>query len=293
MLQICWLLLCEVLGCEVWMKYENYLLVGVFKLCGGLVYFYYLVYQGEWLVVVISVICGNYGQLVVFLVSCYGIQLIIVVLYGNSCEKNVVMCSFGVELIEYGEDFQVFCEYVVECVWCEGLYLILVFYFWLVVGVVSYSLELFVVLVDFDEVYVLIGMGLGICGLIVVCDVLGLKICIVGVVFVYVLVYVLLFEVGMVISYLVDICLVDGMVCSMLDLSVLEMILVGVDCLVWVSDREIGVVMCLCFISIYNVVEGVGVVVLVVVWQECECLKGLKVGLIFSGVNVDCEVFVE
>lgn len=36
---------------------------------------------------------------------CNGIVVIIVVLYGNSVEKNVVMCVFGVEFIEVGDDF--------------------------------------------------------------------------------------------------------------------------------------------------------------------------------------------
>ena len=36
--QIRWPLLCEALGCEVWMKHENHLPVGAFKLRGGLVY---------------------------------------------------------------------------------------------------------------------------------------------------------------------------------------------------------------------------------------------------------------
>ena len=60
--QIRWPLLCEALGCEVWMKHENHLPVGAFKLRGGLVYFHHLAHQGERPAGVISATRGNHGQ---------------------------------------------------------------------------------------------------------------------------------------------------------------------------------------------------------------------------------------
>ncbi|MED5088136.1 hypothetical protein T6L40_17460, partial [Pseudomonas aeruginosa] len=48
-----------------------------------------------------------------------------------------------------------------------------------------------------------------------------------------------------------------------------------------------------CFTSTHNVAEGAGVAALAAAWQERERLKGLKVGLILSGANVDREVFAE
>ncbi len=52
----------------------------------------------------------------------------------------------------------------------------------LVMGVATYALEMFRAVVDLDTVYVPIGMGSGICGLITTRDLLGLKTEIVGVV---------------------------------------------------------------------------------------------------------------
>ncbi|MBF3223310.1 pyridoxal-phosphate dependent enzyme, partial [Pseudomonas aeruginosa] len=72
--QIRWPLLCEALGCEVWMKHENHLPVGAFKLRGGLVYFHHLAHQGERPAAVISATRGNHGQSVAFSASRYGIQ---------------------------------------------------------------------------------------------------------------------------------------------------------------------------------------------------------------------------
>ena len=39
--------------------------------------------------------------------------------------------------------------------------------------------------------------------------------------------------------------------------------------------------------------KAIGVAALAAAWQERERLKGLKVGLILSGANVDREVFAE
>ena len=291
--QIRWPLLCEALGCEVWMKHENHLPVGAFKLRGGLVYFHHLAHQGERPAAVISATRGNHGQSVAFSASRYGIQPIIVVPHGNSREKNAAMRSLGAELIEHGEDFQASREYAAERARREGLHLIPAFHPWLVAGVASYSLELFAALADLDEVYVPIGMGSGICGLIAARDALGLKTRIVGVVSAHAPAYALSFEAGMAISHPVDTRLADGMACSTPDPSALEMILAGADRLVRVSDREIGAAMRLCFTSTHNVAEGAGVAALAAAWQERERLKGLKVGLILSGANVDREVFAE
>ncbi|MBD4392582.1 pyridoxal-phosphate dependent enzyme, partial [Xanthomonas citri pv. citri] len=90
---------------------------------------------------------------------------------------------------------------------------------------------------DLDEVYVPIGMGSGICGLIAARDALGLKTRIVGVVSDHAPAYALSFEAGTAISHPVDTRLADGMACSTPDPSALEMILAGADRLVRVSDR--------------------------------------------------------
>ncbi|MFP8910467.1 hypothetical protein ACLI4A_09910, partial [Pseudomonas aeruginosa] len=57
--QIRWPLLCEALGCEVWMKHENHLPVGAVRLRGGLVEFHHLEHKGERPAPVISCTRGN------------------------------------------------------------------------------------------------------------------------------------------------------------------------------------------------------------------------------------------
>lgn len=212
--QIRWPLLCEALGCDVWMKHENHLPVGAFKLRGGLAYFHHLAHQGERPAGVISATRGNHGQSVAFSASRHGIHPVIVVPHGNSREKNAAMRSLGAELVEHGEDFQASREYATERARRDGLHLIPAFHPWLVAGVASYALELFAAQPDLDEVYVPIGMGSGICGLIAARDALGLKTRIVGVVSAHAPAYALSFEAGAAISHPVATRLADGMACS-------------------------------------------------------------------------------
>ena len=63
----------------------------------------------------------------------------------------------------------------------RGLHFVPSFHWDLVAGVASYALELFRAVRDLDAVYVGVGMGSGICGLITVRDLLGLKTEIIGV----------------------------------------------------------------------------------------------------------------
>ena len=86
-----WPLLCEVLGCELWVKHENHTPLGAFKVRGGLVYFDQLANEGALPAGVISATRGNHGQSVAYAAGRYGVPATIVVPHGNSVEKNYRM----------------------------------------------------------------------------------------------------------------------------------------------------------------------------------------------------------
>ena len=70
--QICWPLLAQRLGCEVWLKHENHCETGSFKVRGGLVYLdecAALCAAG-----VVAATRGNYGQSVGFAARAAGTQ---------------------------------------------------------------------------------------------------------------------------------------------------------------------------------------------------------------------------
>ncbi|MFP6745722.1 MAG: pyridoxal-phosphate dependent enzyme, partial [Alphaproteobacteria bacterium] len=69
--QICWPLLCERTGCEVWVKHENHTPTGAFKVRGGLVYMEHLKRAGKAERGVIAATRGNHGQSVAFAARAY------------------------------------------------------------------------------------------------------------------------------------------------------------------------------------------------------------------------------
>ena len=111
-----------------------------------------------------------------------GIGVTIVVPEGNSPDKNAAMCGFGAELIVHGRDYQSSREHAAELGAQRGLETVPPFHPDLVLGVATYARELFGAAGELDAVYVPVGMGSGICGVIGVRDLLGLRTEVIGVV---------------------------------------------------------------------------------------------------------------
>ena len=286
-----WPLLERALGARVWIKHENHTPVGAFKVRGGLVYFHALAQDGERPRGVISATRGNHGQSVGFAAARYGLPATIVVPHGNSLEKNEAMRALGVELIEHGHDFQAAREHADRLAEARGLLMVPSFHPLLIHGVASYSLELLRAAPDLDAVYVPIGLGSGICGMIAARDALGLDIEIVGVVSAHAPAYALSFEAGRPIEHAVDTRIADGMACRVPEPEALAILRHGCARVVRVTDDEVEAAMRLMFIATHNVAEGAGAAPLAAAVQERDRLSGRNVGLVLSGGNVDRDVF--
>ena len=176
-----WPLLRDRLGTEAWLKHENHTPVGAFKIRGGLVYFADLV-KNRKVKGVISATRGNHGQSVGLAARRCGIPAKIVVPHGNSVEKNAAMRSLGVELIEHGEDFQAAREHAEALAREHSLHMVPSFHPLLVAGVATCGMELLRSVPDLEMVFVPIGLGSGICGMLAARDALGAKTEVVGVV---------------------------------------------------------------------------------------------------------------
>src|SRR4029077_18133340 len=164
--QYAWPLLRERLGVEVVVKHENHTPIGSFKVRGGVVFFDRLKWQRPEVRGIISATRGNHGQSLAFAGARAGVAVTIVVPRGNSIEKNAAMRSFGAELIEQGGDFDDAREHAVRIAAERGLEFAPSFHRDLVLGVATYAYELFTSIGDLDTVYVPIGLGSGICGVI-------------------------------------------------------------------------------------------------------------------------------
>ena len=291
--QYSWPLLSERLGTEVWVKHENHTPVGAFKIRGGLVYFHHLANSDRKPLGVISATRGNHGQSVGFAARIQGIAASIVVPHGNSVEKNAAMRALGVELIEHGDDFQAAREYAGALARERNLHMVPSFHPHLVAGVATYSLELFRAVPDLDTVYVPIGLGSGICGMLAARDALGLKTEVVGVVSAHAPAYAQSFQAKRLIECPATTQIADGMACRMPEPEALEIIWRGVDRIVQVTDDEVVAAMRLLFECTHNTSEGAGAAATAAAFQEKSRTAGRKVAVIMSGGNVDRQVFAK
>lgn len=286
-----WPLLCERAGCEVWVKHENQTPAGAFKIRGGLVYMDDLRRSRPDVTGVIAATRGNHGQSVAFAAARAGLTSTIVVPEGNSVEKNAAMQAFGAELVVHGHDFQASLEHAEALARDRNLHMLKSYHPLLVAGVGTYALELFGAVPDLDAVYVPIGLGSGICGVIAARDAVGSKADVIGVVAENAPAYALSFEAAKPVSTNTADTMADGMACRIPVPGALDVIRAGAAGVVRVSEAEIKAAMRHYFTDTHNVAEGAGAAPLAGLLKERDRWQGRKVGLILSGGNVDRPVY--
>lgn len=286
-----WPLLEARVGTTVWVKHENHTPTGAFKVRGGLVYLEELCRTGAKPDGVISATRGNHGQSVGFATRRYGIPAAVVVPFGNSVEKNAAMRSLGVEVIEQGHDFQAAAEVADRIAVDRGWHRFPSFHPLLVRGVGTYAVELFRAVPELDTVYVPVGMGSGLCGVIAARDALGLRTRVVAVVSDRAPAFALSYEQGRIVSHDVTTRIADGMACRTPVEAALAIARHGAERVVQVSDDEVESAMRALFADTHNTVEGSGAAALAALLQEKERMRGRKVAVVMSGGNVDSNLF--
>jgi len=240
---------------------------------------------------VISATRGNHGQSIAFSASRAGIPATIFVPRGNSADQNAAMRAFGAAVVEFGRDFD---EALAECQRVareKDLHFISPFNRDQVRGVATYALELFRAVVDLDTVYVPIGMGSGICGLITARDLLGLKTEIVGVVARNAPAMALSFEAGKPIPASSAQTFADGMATRDPQQEALTIIKGGAARILQLTEDDIAEAVRAYFQDTHNVAEGAGAAALAGLMQERARMIGKRVAVILSGGNIDASVY--
>jgi threonine dehydratase len=154
-------------------------------------------------------------------------------------------------------------------------------------GVATYALELFRAAPRLDAVYVPIGMGSGICGVITVRDLLGLTTEVIGVVAEKAPAMALSFAAGKPVSTPTARTFADGMATRDPQPAALDIILRGASRIVQVSEDEIAESMRMYFDATHHVVEGAGAASLAALLKEKHRYAGKKVAVIASGGNIE------
>ncbi|MCC7540061.1 MAG: threonine dehydratase [Deltaproteobacteria bacterium] len=154
------------LGFDCWVKHENHLPIGAFKVRGGVNLFANLSdrarAQG-----VITATRGNHGQSIAWAARAFGSRAVIYVPEGNNPEKNSAMQALGAEIVVFGRDFDAAREEAEAGVERLGLrYVHVANEPLLIAGVGTFGVEIVEDLPDVDVIIVPMGSGAGASGLV-------------------------------------------------------------------------------------------------------------------------------
>ncbi|MBI3436969.1 MAG: threonine dehydratase [Proteobacteria bacterium] len=285
--QYAWPLLRQRTGIETIVKHENHTPTGAFKVRGGLVYVERLRRARPDISGLVTATRGNHGQSLAFACARAGIARVIVVPHGNSAEKNAAMRALGAELIEHGADFDAAREHAVALAAERGLAYAPSLHRDLILGVATYAWELFDARPDLATVYVPIGLGTGICGVIGTRDALGLATRIVGVVAAGANAYRVSADAGRCIATNVARTFADGMAVRVPDAHALAVIRNGCERIVEVTDDEIAEAIRVLFSDTHTLAEGAGAAALAALMQRREHAGTGPAAVVVSGQNID------
>jgi threonine dehydratase len=159
-----WPTLSELVGAEVWVKHENHLPVGNFKVRGGVNLAAQLT-EDDRSRGLITASTGNHGQSIAFAARLYGVRAIVCVPVGANPLKVAAIRALGAEIVEHGRDFDDAREH------CEGLAAEHGYRYvhsgnepHLVAGVATHTLEILEERPEIDVVIVPVGGGSGSAG---------------------------------------------------------------------------------------------------------------------------------
>jgi threonine dehydratase len=291
--QFQWPLLSQRAGAQVWVKHENHTPTGAFKVRGGLTYVDRLQRERPDVRGLVSATRGNHGQSIAVAGVAAGLPVAIVVPFGNSPDKNAAMREWGAELIEHGHDFQAAREHAQRLAVERDFEMVPSFHPDLVLGVATYALELFQAVDALDTVYVPVGMGSGICGVMAVRDLLGLDTEIVGVVAEQAPATALSFAAGHVVTTATAQTFIDGVACRIPDAEAIDAIIAGAARIVAVGEEACADAIRLLFDTTHNLAEPAGAVATAGLMLERERIAGRRVATILCGGNLDATMLVD
>ena len=288
--QLRWPLLNDRAGCEIWVKHENHNPTGAFKVRGGLVYVNSLLARAPECPGLCAATRGNHGQSVAYAAGARGLACVVVVPEGNSPDKNAAMKAMGAELIIHGQDFDVALEYAQQLAETRQLHFMPSLDASLIPGVATCALEFFRGAPPLDRIYVPIGLGSGICGVIAARHALGLATEIIGVVSSEANTYALSFTAGKAVPTNSADTLADGLAVRNPAPDALAIIREEVADIVTVTDNEVLAAIRHYFTDTHNVAEGAGAAPLAAL-LKAEDLAGKRVGLMLTGGNINEALF--
>lgn len=281
--------LSEKLGFQAYVKHENHLPTGSFKVRGGLNFMHHLP-QAQREKGVVTATRGNHGQSIAYAAAQFGVKATVVVPHGNNPEKNSAMHAFDAELIEHGVDFDEARELCEKLQAERGLYYVHpclepeLFH-----GVGTYSLEIFESLPNVDTIIVPIGGGSGSCGAITVAKAINPNVKVIGVQAENAPALYLSWKAGRHVE--TDSCntMADGLATRVPFSLPFSIIKDGIHDIVLLCEAELREGIRLALRCTHNLAEGAGAAPLAAAHKLADTLAGQHVAMVMSGANLDTE----
>ncbi len=207
--------------------------------------------------------------------------------HGNSVEKNAAMEALGAGVIIHGKDFQEALEHSASLGAERALELVPPFHEDLVAGVSTYAKEFFDAAGQLDAIYVPVGMGSGINGVIAIRDLLGFQTEIIGAVSSAAPATALSHVARKPVSTPSAHTFADGVATRSPDPRSLAGMYDGAARIVQVDDDAVADAMRLLYRSTHHLPEPAGAIAVAALWAERDRQRGRRVGCILTGSNMD------
>lgn len=154
--------LSELIGANLWVKHENHLPTGAYKVRGGLNLVAHLS-RKERDSGLFTASTGNHGQSIAFAARAHGLRATIAVPEGANPGKVAAMRSLGAKVVSHGPDYESALEWVVGAAAAQGGRLVGATEDLLIHGAGTYGLEIIEELPEVDAIIVPVGAGSGAC----------------------------------------------------------------------------------------------------------------------------------
>ncbi|KAA3662595.1 MAG: threonine/serine dehydratase [Calditrichaeota bacterium] len=273
-------------GCELWIKFENHLPTGAFKIRGGINLCSQLKAQG-FQGGLIAASTGNHGQSVAHAGQLFGFPVKIIVPEKANMDKVRAMENFGAEVIFHGKNYS-YC-----CVFAENF---ASDHDWryvsggdepaLVPGVGTYALELLETMPKLDTIFVPVGGGSGASGTCIVAHSVNPAIKVVGVQSTHADSIYQSMKTGKFCKTQSADTFAEGLATLQPFEYTLDILRRELDDIVCVDDNELRHAVRLLLRHTHNIAEGAGAAALAAAWQARSKLAGKRVGIILSGGNL-------
>jgi threonine dehydratase len=275
------------LGFDAWVKHENHLPIGAFKVRGGINLFANLT-DSQRARGVITATRGNHGLSLAQSARTFGSRAVIYVPKGNNPEKNAIMEALGAEVVVHGRDFDEAREEAEARARNELLrYVHPANEPLLIAGVGTYAMEVAEDLPDADAIIVPIGGGALISGTVVALRTLRPDMQIIGVQAERACALTKSFEAGSLVHLDSADTFADGLATRFAFEIPFELVHGKLDKTVLVTEDEMREAVRWALEATHNVAEGAAAAAYAAAYKIRNELARKKVVIVHSGHNID------